>query len=242
MTVREGYLLKRKEEAPASLATCFAFKKRYFWLSGETLSYSKSPEWQVGIQSTVEGLPVATPLPHRAAFLHPGGHGGPDWGKDLPNAPQQLGKFKWSGQALLTPLGQWASRPGTGIHLHTLTIKRPSERTLGVAPTPPPDADPHRTRTTLTHPRVFPARSVPTYRRDSLRYRPGGRGTRPGVPSLTHSFIRPSLRASWAPCSALGTEMQQSTRWSTCSHGAATQVWHRQTRGGIRPPLRVHCK
>ncbi|XP_073737186.1 rasGAP-activating-like protein 1 isoform X3 [Callorhinus ursinus] len=44
--VREGYLLKRKEE-PASLATRFAFKKRYFWLSGETLSYSKSPEWQM---------------------------------------------------------------------------------------------------------------------------------------------------------------------------------------------------
>ncbi|KAK1328664.1 hypothetical protein QTO34_012238 [Cnephaeus nilssonii] len=46
VTVREGYLLKRKEE-PASLATRFAFKKRYFWLSGETLSYSKSPEGQM---------------------------------------------------------------------------------------------------------------------------------------------------------------------------------------------------
>uniref|UniRef100_A0A2K6FVN3 RAS protein activator like 1 n=1 Tax=Propithecus coquereli TaxID=379532 RepID=A0A2K6FVN3_PROCO len=45
VTVREGYLLKRKEE-PASLATRFAFKKRYFWLSGETLSYAKGPEWQ----------------------------------------------------------------------------------------------------------------------------------------------------------------------------------------------------
>ncbi|XP_055260616.1 rasGAP-activating-like protein 1 isoform X2 [Moschus berezovskii] len=46
VTVREGYLLKRKEE-PASLATRFAFKKRYFRLSGETLSYSKGPEWQM---------------------------------------------------------------------------------------------------------------------------------------------------------------------------------------------------
>ncbi|XP_006870574.1 PREDICTED: rasGAP-activating-like protein 1 [Chrysochloris asiatica] len=46
VTVREGYLLKRKEE-PTSLATRFAFKKRYFWLSGETLSYSKNPEWQM---------------------------------------------------------------------------------------------------------------------------------------------------------------------------------------------------
>ncbi|XP_034528331.1 rasGAP-activating-like protein 1 isoform X5 [Ailuropoda melanoleuca] len=54
--VREGYLLKRKEE-PASLATRFAFKKRYFWLSGETLSYSKSPEWQACLPD---------------ALLHPG--------------------------------------------------------------------------------------------------------------------------------------------------------------------------
>ncbi|XP_036989378.2 rasGAP-activating-like protein 1 isoform X3 [Artibeus jamaicensis] len=54
VTVREGYLLKRKEEVPASLATCFAFKKRYFWLSGETLSYSKSPEWQ-----TRSSIPVS---------------------------------------------------------------------------------------------------------------------------------------------------------------------------------------
>ncbi|XP_043757644.1 rasGAP-activating-like protein 1 isoform X4 [Cervus elaphus] len=46
VTVREGYLLKRKEE-PAGLATRFAFKKRYFRLSGEMLSYSKSPEWQM---------------------------------------------------------------------------------------------------------------------------------------------------------------------------------------------------
>lgn len=51
MIVREGYLLKRKEE-PASLTTRFAFKKRYFWLSGEALSYSKSPEWQVGLPPT----------------------------------------------------------------------------------------------------------------------------------------------------------------------------------------------
>ncbi|XP_075390161.1 rasGAP-activating-like protein 1 isoform X1 [Tenrec ecaudatus] len=46
VTVREGYLLKRKEES-ASLATRFTFKKRYFRLSGETLSYSKTPELQM---------------------------------------------------------------------------------------------------------------------------------------------------------------------------------------------------
>lgn len=74
MTVRKGYLLKRKEE-PASLATRFAFKKRYFWLSGETLSYAKSPDWQVGLPSTMEALPVAAP--HRVAFAP----------EDLPKAP-----------------------------------------------------------------------------------------------------------------------------------------------------------
>lgn len=81
VTVREGYLLKRKEE-PASLATRFAFKKRYFWLSGEMLSYSKSPECQVGPQSTVEGFPVVASLIERPLRTM-GGHGGPGWGKDL---------------------------------------------------------------------------------------------------------------------------------------------------------------
>nr|XP_014336611.1 PREDICTED: rasGAP-activating-like protein 1 isoform X3 [Bos mutus] len=60
MTVREGYLLKRKEE-PAGLATRFAFKKRYFRLSGEMLSYSKSPEWQVVTQDGA-GAPHTTYL------------------------------------------------------------------------------------------------------------------------------------------------------------------------------------
>uniref|UniRef100_I3M3F9 RAS protein activator like 1 n=1 Tax=Ictidomys tridecemlineatus TaxID=43179 RepID=I3M3F9_ICTTR len=47
VTLREGYLQKRKEE-PAGLATRFAFKKRYFWLSGEELACAKGPEGQVG--------------------------------------------------------------------------------------------------------------------------------------------------------------------------------------------------
>ncbi|XP_028341974.1 rasGAP-activating-like protein 1 isoform X2 [Physeter macrocephalus] len=46
VTVREGYLLKHKEE-PTGLAPRFAFKKRYFRLSGEMLSYSRSPECQM---------------------------------------------------------------------------------------------------------------------------------------------------------------------------------------------------
>ncbi|KYO31782.1 rasGAP-activating-like protein 1 isoform X1 [Alligator mississippiensis] len=45
-TIKEGYLHKRKAEG-LHLVTRFTFKKRYFWLSSETLSYSKSPEWQV---------------------------------------------------------------------------------------------------------------------------------------------------------------------------------------------------
>lgn len=52
VTLREGPLLKRRDET-TSLAARFAFKKRYFWLSGETLSYSKSPEWQVRALPTV---------------------------------------------------------------------------------------------------------------------------------------------------------------------------------------------
>ncbi|XP_075686195.1 rasGAP-activating-like protein 1 isoform X2 [Rhinoderma darwinii] len=46
VTIKEGFLHKRKAEA-VNLVTRFTFKKRYFWLSSETLSYSKSPDWQV---------------------------------------------------------------------------------------------------------------------------------------------------------------------------------------------------
>uniref|UniRef100_A0A4W3I2G9 RAS protein activator like 1 n=1 Tax=Callorhinchus milii TaxID=7868 RepID=A0A4W3I2G9_CALMI len=46
VTIKEGYLHKRKAEG-LNLVTRFTFKKRYFWLSNETLSYAKSPDWQV---------------------------------------------------------------------------------------------------------------------------------------------------------------------------------------------------
>ncbi|XP_030073805.1 rasGAP-activating-like protein 1 isoform X2 [Microcaecilia unicolor] len=46
VTIKEGYLHKRKAEG-MGLVTRFTFRKRYFWLSSETLSYSKSPDWQV---------------------------------------------------------------------------------------------------------------------------------------------------------------------------------------------------
>ncbi|KAM3826192.1 rasGAP-activating-like protein 1 isoform 2-T2 [Vipera latastei] len=43
--IKEGYLQKRKAES-VHLVSRFTFKKRYFWLSHESFSYSKSPEWQ----------------------------------------------------------------------------------------------------------------------------------------------------------------------------------------------------
>ncbi|XP_029115564.1 rasGAP-activating-like protein 1 [Scleropages formosus] len=46
VTLKEGFLHKRKADSP-QLLTRFAFKKRYFWLSSESLSYAKSPDWQV---------------------------------------------------------------------------------------------------------------------------------------------------------------------------------------------------
>uniref|UniRef100_A0A7N6AUY1 RAS protein activator like 1 n=1 Tax=Anabas testudineus TaxID=64144 RepID=A0A7N6AUY1_ANATE len=46
VTVKEGYLLKYKTEGPLLLSR-FAFKKRYFRLTSETLSYAKTPDWQV---------------------------------------------------------------------------------------------------------------------------------------------------------------------------------------------------
>uniref|UniRef100_A0A8B9LEL9 RAS protein activator like 1 n=1 Tax=Astyanax mexicanus TaxID=7994 RepID=A0A8B9LEL9_ASTMX len=45
VTVKEGFLQKHKAEGPQLLKR-FAFKKRYFWLSSETLSYAKTPDWQ----------------------------------------------------------------------------------------------------------------------------------------------------------------------------------------------------
>ncbi|XP_059844073.1 rasGAP-activating-like protein 1 [Hypanus sabinus] len=44
--IKEGYLYKRKAEG-VNLVTRFTFKKRYFWLSSESLSYAKSSDWQV---------------------------------------------------------------------------------------------------------------------------------------------------------------------------------------------------
>ncbi|XP_053225800.1 rasGAP-activating-like protein 1 isoform X1 [Podarcis raffonei] len=54
-TIKEGYLNKRKAEG-LHLVSRFTFKKRYFWLSNESLSYSKSPEWQVRTSIPVQQI------------------------------------------------------------------------------------------------------------------------------------------------------------------------------------------
>ncbi|KAF7199872.1 rasGAP-activating-like protein 1 isoform X2 [Nothobranchius furzeri] len=46
VTVKEGYLHKYKAEGPQLLSR-FAFKKRYFWLTSESLSYAKTSDLQV---------------------------------------------------------------------------------------------------------------------------------------------------------------------------------------------------
>ncbi|XP_010718818.1 rasGAP-activating-like protein 1 isoform X2 [Meleagris gallopavo] len=69
-TIKEGFLHAREAEEP-SLLPRFAFKKRYFWLSAQALSYSKSPECQehscipVGHIRAVERVDEGTfPQPH----------------------------------------------------------------------------------------------------------------------------------------------------------------------------------
>ncbi|XP_077164219.1 rasGAP-activating-like protein 1 isoform X2 [Paroedura picta] len=54
-TIKEGYLQKRKAEG-LHLVSRFTFKKRYFWLSNETLSYSRSPDWQVRTSIPVQRI------------------------------------------------------------------------------------------------------------------------------------------------------------------------------------------
>ncbi|XP_063000421.1 rasGAP-activating-like protein 1 [Elgaria multicarinata webbii] len=53
--IKEGYLQKRKAEG-LHLVSRFTFKKRYFWLSNETLSYSKSPDWQIRTSIPVQRI------------------------------------------------------------------------------------------------------------------------------------------------------------------------------------------
>ncbi|MEE6527548.1 hypothetical protein FKM82_028987, partial [Ascaphus truei] len=69
ITIKEGFLHKRKAEA-VNLVTRFTFKKRYFWLSSQTLSYSKSPDWQVRSSIPVHRI-CAVERVDENAFQHP---------------------------------------------------------------------------------------------------------------------------------------------------------------------------
>eukprot|EP00079_Xenopus_tropicalis_P034279 XP_017948050.1 PREDICTED: rasGAP-activating-like protein 1 isoform X3 [Xenopus tropicalis] len=69
VTIKEGFLHKRKAEA-VNLVTRFTFKKRYFWLSSQTLSYSKSPDWQVRSSIPVHRI-CAVERVDENAFQHP---------------------------------------------------------------------------------------------------------------------------------------------------------------------------
>ncbi|XP_054029247.1 rasGAP-activating-like protein 1 [Dryobates pubescens] len=68
-TIKEGYLHTRTAGGP-SLLPRFAFKKRYFWLSSEALTYSKSPQWQVRCSIPVPQMRAVERV-DEATFQHP---------------------------------------------------------------------------------------------------------------------------------------------------------------------------
>nr|XP_048678199.1 rasGAP-activating-like protein 1 isoform X3 [Caretta caretta] len=69
VTIKEGYLHKHKAEG-LHLLPRFTFKKRYFWLSSETLSYSRSPEWQVRSSIPIQQI-CAVERVDESAFQQP---------------------------------------------------------------------------------------------------------------------------------------------------------------------------
>lgn len=205
--VREGYLLKRKEE-PTSLATRFAFKKRYFWLSGETLSYSKSPEWQVGLQPTAEGfLAVASLIELPLCKL----------GETEAQEGTRTGQVQVSGQALLTPLGQCEHRTDTGIHLHThhqMSFRMCS--CGGPDPRPPPRYDTHRAPTMLSSPLMLPPRPMPMRHPTHLKLDLLAQRSLPGdIGTHTQAFVHGVLHQTFIEC--LLYTMQCSRHWTHSS-------------------------
>uniref|UniRef100_A0A8B9NK56 RAS protein activator like 1 n=1 Tax=Accipiter nisus TaxID=211598 RepID=A0A8B9NK56_9AVES len=68
-TIKEGYLHTRTAGGSALLPR-FAFKKRYFWLSTEALTYSKSPEWQVRCSIPVPWMRAVERV-DEGTFQHP---------------------------------------------------------------------------------------------------------------------------------------------------------------------------
>ncbi|XP_061866309.1 rasGAP-activating-like protein 1 [Colius striatus] len=69
-TIKEGYLHTRAAGAVPTLLPRFAFKKRYFWLSSEALTYSKSPEWQVRCSIPVPRMRAVERV-DEGTFQHP---------------------------------------------------------------------------------------------------------------------------------------------------------------------------
>uniref|UniRef100_A0A663LZI9 RAS protein activator like 1 n=1 Tax=Athene cunicularia TaxID=194338 RepID=A0A663LZI9_ATHCN len=68
-TIKEGYLHTRTAGGPVLLPR-FAFKKRYFWLSTEALTYSKSPEWQARCSIPVPRMRAVERV-DEGTFQHP---------------------------------------------------------------------------------------------------------------------------------------------------------------------------
>ncbi|XP_072770435.1 rasGAP-activating-like protein 1 isoform X2 [Nerophis lumbriciformis] len=79
--VKEGYLQKHKAEG-AQLLSRFAFKKRYFWLTSETLSYAKAPDWQ-NVNELNQWLSAIRKVSiyneHMLPSFHPGTYRGGKW-------------------------------------------------------------------------------------------------------------------------------------------------------------------
>uniref|UniRef100_A0A667ZZG4 RAS protein activator like 1 n=1 Tax=Myripristis murdjan TaxID=586833 RepID=A0A667ZZG4_9TELE len=79
--VKEGYLQKHKAEGPQLLSR-FAFKKRYFWLTSESLSYAKTPDWQNvnELNQWLSAIRKASIYNERMLpSFHPGAHRGGKW-------------------------------------------------------------------------------------------------------------------------------------------------------------------
>uniref|UniRef100_A0A4W4EGB0 RAS protein activator like 1 n=1 Tax=Electrophorus electricus TaxID=8005 RepID=A0A4W4EGB0_ELEEL len=93
VTIREGFLQKHKADGPQLLKR-FAFKKRYFWLSSETLSYAKTPDSCQKVVLSFASLPqnvnelnqwlsairkASIYNEHMLPSFHPGAHHGNKW-------------------------------------------------------------------------------------------------------------------------------------------------------------------
>lgn len=142
--------------------------------------------------------------------------------------------------------------PGQGqaYNLHTLISKCTSAYALEWPRRTHPDVDTHKTRTILKHPELFPARSPPTYHRDShqtgsahRRYLPGCWAHTSGH-SFTHSFthqtpieclLRTTQRSGHGDTAANKTETLFS--WGCRSSPAQTETHTGSTHSVYAPQI-----